>query len=155
MTEQEQYPQQENNENLFPERKNWWTIVKAHPKLVSLSVLAVLLITYFIYLISGLPSLKQLENIDPPLVTRIYSEDGKLVHELFRANRVYVPYERIPDHTIQALIATEDRKFYDHWGIDIRRIPKVVLVNLFSMSFRQGFSTITMQLSRNLYFDFR
>jgi penicillin-binding protein 1A len=105
-------------------------------------------------LISGLPSLTKLENIDPALVTRVYSEDGELIHELFKFNRVSVPIEKIPDHTIAALLSTEDRRFYNHWGIDIIRIPKVVFVNLTSLSFSQGFSTITMQLARNLYFGF-
>lgn len=132
-----------------------WNKIKKHKKLSIAGLILLLFIGYFIYLIRGLPSLKKLENIDPALVTRIYSEDGELIHELFKFNRVYLPIEKIPGHTIKALLATEDRRFYQHWGIDIRRIPKVVLVNLSSLSFRQGFSTITMQLARNLYFGFQ
>jgi penicillin-binding protein 1A len=97
----------------------------------------------------------ELENIDPSLVTRVYSEDGELIHELFKFNRVYIPIEKIPDHTIDALLSTEDRRFYTHWGIDIKRIPKVIAVNVTSFRFQQGFSTITMQLARNLYFGFQ
>lgn len=101
-----------------------------------------------------MPSLTQLENIDPPLVSRIYSEDGKVIHELYTHNRIYVPYDKLPEHTIHALLDTEDRDFFDHWGINLKRVPKAILVDLFTLSFRQGFSTITMQLARNLYFDF-
>ena len=126
-------------------RKSYWAII----------AIAVLFIGYFIYLISGLPSLTKLENIDPALVTRIYSEDGEVIHELFKFNRVYIPIEKIPQSTIDALLSTEDRRFYDHWGINVRRIPRVIAVDLMSLSFRQGFSTITMQLARNLYFGFQ
>jgi len=73
----------------------------------------------------------------------------------FRHGCFYIPIEKIPQHTINALLSTEDRRFYDHWGINVRRIPKVVVVNLMSMRFREGFSTITMQLARNLYFGFK
>ncbi|MEJ2636720.1 MAG: PBP1A family penicillin-binding protein [Calditrichia bacterium] len=129
--------------------------ISQHKKLTISGSLAVVLLAYLIYLISGLPSLQKLENIDPAQVTRIYSEDGELIHELFVFNRVYIPIERIPEHAIHALLSTEDRRFYDHWGIDVRRVPKVILIDLASLSFKQGFSTITMQLARNLYFGFQ
>ncbi|OPX32979.1 hypothetical protein B1H10_06705 [candidate division KSB1 bacterium 4484_188] len=134
------------------ERKNgFWNFIKNHKKLSFTAFFVLILFGYLIYLFSGLPPLTKLENIEPALVTRIYSEDGVLIHELFKFNRIYVPIERIPDHTLQALLSTEDRRFYQHWGMDIRRIPKVVLIDLASLSFRQGFSTITMQLARNLF----
>ena len=129
--------------------------ISEHRRNIFLIIFSVLIIGYFIYLISGLPSLTDLENIDPALVTRVYSEDGVLIHELFKFNRVYVPIEKIPAHTISALLSTEDRRFYTHWGIDVKRIPKVIAVNVSSFRFRQGFSTITMQLARNLYFGFQ
>jgi len=129
--------------------------IRQNRRNIIISILSVLIIGYFIYLISGLPSLTELENIDPALVTRVYSEDGVLIHELFKFNRVYVPIEQIPMHTISALLSTEDRRFYSHWGIDVKRIPKVIAVNVSSFRFRQGFSTITMQLARNLYFGFQ
>ncbi|GAB4367943.1 MAG: PBP1A family penicillin-binding protein [Calditrichia bacterium] len=134
--------------------KKSYRFIKSHKKLTFLGIVIILLGSYFIYLVSGLPSLTQLENVDPAEVTRIYSQDGEIIHELFKFNRVYIPIEKIPDHTIQALLATEDRRFFQHWGIDIRRIPKVILVNLAHLSFRQGFSTITMQLARNLFLTF-
>jgi len=136
-------------------KPGFWDKIREHKKSVFLISLALIFIGYFIYLISGLPSLTELENIDPALVTRVYSEDGELIHELFKFNRVYVPIEKIPEHTIDALLSTEDRRFYSHWGIDVKRIPKVIAVNLTSFRFQQGFSTITMQLARNLYFGFQ
>lgn len=122
-----------------------------HLLLTSFIAFILLFSGYLFYLAQDLPSLTQLENIDPALVTRIYSQDGKVIHELFTYNRIYVPFERIPEHTIEALLATEDRDFYKHWGINIKRIPRALFVDLISLSFRQGFSTLTMQLARNLY----
>jgi len=150
---------EKDNRHQAPEDKpigstNLWGKIKSHKKLTVFVLIGIVCLGYLLFLIYGMPSLTKLENIDPALVTRVYSEDGEIIHELFKFNRVYVPIEKIPDHTIQALLSTEDRRFYHHWGIDITRIPKVILVNLSSMSFRQGFSTITMQLARNLYFGF-
>jgi penicillin-binding protein 1A len=138
-----------------PAKNSFRNYFSEHRRNIFIIIFSVLIIGYFIYLISGLPSLTDLENIDPALVTRVYSEDGVLIHELFKFNRVYVPIEKIPPHTISALLSTEDRRFYTHWGIDVKRIPKVIAVNLSSFRFRQGFSTITMQLARNLYFGFQ
>ena len=128
--------------------------LKKHPRLTVLSSIFIFCFFFLVYLVVGMPSLTQLENIDPPLVSRIYSEDGKVIHELFIHNRIYVPYDKIPENAIHALLDTEDRDFFEHWGINIKRIPKAFLVDLVTLSFRQGFSTITMQLARNLYFGF-
>lgn len=98
-----------------------------------------------------LASLKNVEKIEPAVATQIYSSDGKLIHELFTYNRLYIPYSKIPEHVVYALVATEDRAFFTHWGVNLKGIPRAMMVNLQSMSFRQGFSTITMQLARNIY----
>jgi penicillin-binding protein 1A len=117
---------------------------------IVLGFLIIGLIAVFI-LSRNLASLKSLEKIEPAVATQIYSGDGKLIHELFTYNRLYIPYSKIPDHTIKALIATEDRSFFTHWGVNLKGVPRAMLVNLKTMSFTQGFSTITMQLARNIY----
>ncbi|HIA95166.1 MAG TPA: PBP1A family penicillin-binding protein [Candidatus Marinimicrobia bacterium] len=99
----------------------------------------------------NLPSLEQLENFDPDLVTRIYSVDGKVLNELFIQKRVFVELDKIPTHMQNAVVASEDRRFYDHWGLSLRSVARAVVVNTLSMSYRQGFSTLTQQLARNLY----
>lgn len=106
---------------------------------------------YFIYLLQDLPDLTNLENVNPAQVTRVYSADNKVIHELFRYNRIWLPYERISPQTINATIATEDRSFDDHWGVDVYGIPRAIAANIISMRLVQGFSTITMQVARNLY----
>lgn len=142
------------NESSKSRLKKTVIYLKTHRTFTYIFSIVLLLGIFFIYLIWEMPSLTQLENIDPPLVTRIYSEDGKVIHELYTHNRIYVPYDRIPQHTIEALLDTEDRDFFDHWGINLKRVPKAIFVDLITLSFRQGFSTITMQLARNLYFGF-
>lgn len=104
-----------------------------------------------VYLFKDLPSLSSLENPKTDLATRIYSEDGELIDQFFIQNRTIVTIESIPKDLINALIATEDRKFYKHWGVDIDRIVKAGVKNLTSFSVKEGASTITQQLARNLY----
>jgi len=100
----------------------------------------------------NLPSLEQLEMAsDPKLVTRIYSADGKVLKELFTQKRVKVPIDKMPDHLLQATIASEDRKFYDHWGLDLKRIFKLTLINFSTLKIHGGASTLTQQLAKKVY----
>ncbi|MBA64167.1 MAG: hypothetical protein CMG55_00035 [Candidatus Marinimicrobia bacterium] len=118
----------------------------------SLVVLGLILVfTSVLILSKNLPSIEQLENYDPDLVTRIYSSDGKVLNELFVQKRVFIELDQIPDHMQKAVIASEDRKFYDHWGLSLRSVARAVMINTLSLSYRQGFSTLTQQLARNLY----
>ncbi|KUG26225.1 multimodular transpeptidase-transglycosylase [hydrocarbon metagenome] len=105
---------------------------------------------FFDYVASGLPSLEQLENPKPQLASNVYSVDGELIGQYFRQNRIEININDVPEEFINALIATEDRKFYDHWGVDLERLVKAMVKNVFLMR-REGASTITQQLSRNLY----
>ncbi len=107
--------------------------------------------TFVLYLSKNLASLEQLENYDPDLVTRIYSSDGKVLNELFVQKRVFIELDRIPEHIQYAVVASEDRRFFDHWGLSMRSIARAIMVNTLSLSYRQGFSTLTQQLARNLY----
>lgn len=109
---------------------------------------------YLIYLSQTLPSLAELENPKLEEATKVYSSDGELIDKFFLKNRTKVTLDNIPKVMIQALIATEDRKFYDHWGVDIDRIVKAFFKNLVKGSLtKEGASTITQQLARNLYKD--
>ena len=107
--------------------------------------------TFVLYMSKNLPSLEQLENYDPDLVTRIYSSDGKVLNELFVQKRVFIELDRIPEHMQYAVVASDDRRFFDHWGLSMRSIARAIMVNTLSLSYRQGFSTLTQQLARNLY----
>ena len=121
---------------------------------VSLGIIfsgAVLVLLFILFLSRDLPSLEQLENYDPDLVTRIYSADGEVLSELFVQNRVFVELNNIPKHIQDAVIASEDRRFYEHWGLSLRSVARAISINILSLSYRQGFSTLTQQLARNLY----
>ena len=111
----------------------------------------VIIFAYILYLSIDLPSVDQLENYDPDLVTRIYSADGILLNELFFEKRVFVELSQIPQHMLDAVVAKEDQRFYDHWGISLRDVLRAVVINTVTMSYRSGFSSLTQQLARNLY----
>jgi len=117
--------------------------------IVSLATFTALMIAI---LSRNLPSLAELEVAgDPLLVTRIYSSDGKILDELFLQKRIKVPLIQMPDNLIKATIASEDRRFWRHWGLDFRRIAKMAFVNITSLKIRGGASTLTQQLARKVY----
>ena len=96
-----------------------------------------------------LPSLQQLENPDLQLATIAYTADGEELARYALQNRSSLSYEEISPNVINALIATEDHRFYDHWGIDLFRLNISVIKTI--LGDVQGGSTISMQLARNLY----
>ncbi len=110
-----------------------------------------IIIGYIIYLAQDLPSLDQLENYDPDLVTRIYSADGEILDELFLEKRIFVSLDQIPNNMKNAVISSEDRRFYNHWGIDSRSIIRAIVVNIINLDYKQGFSSLTQQVARTLY----
>lgn len=102
---------------------------------------------------SNMPSLSQLENPKQNIATRIYSADDELLDMYYIERRVPLKFNDIPRDFVNALIATEDRKFWRHWGIHLGRVFNSIVKNIIS-SRREGASTITMQLARNLYLNF-
>jgi penicillin-binding protein 1A len=122
---------------------------------LGVGIFGIILLGYIIYLSRDLPSPSQLENYQPRLITHILGNDGSVIKELYTQKRFFVPLDSIPTFVQQAVIATEDRKFYDHWGINLLTIGRAFLVNVTSLGIRQGASTITQQLARNLYLTFR
>ncbi len=116
-----------------------------------LGIAGVLFIAYFIYMISGLPSLEQLENPRPELATKVYSIDGEVIDQFFIKNRTQVTIKELPPYLVNALVATEDKDFYEHWGVDLSRFIRAMIKNVLTLHLREGASTITQQLARNLY----
>jgi penicillin-binding protein 1A len=109
-------------------------------------------LAWFVYrLWQDLPTFSQMQNIEQPLSSKVLDKDGKLVYEFSIERRVWVPIEIIPVNLQNAVIAIEDRRFYRHWGIDIRRIFGAAIVDVLRGGKAQGGSTITQQLARNLY----
>ena len=98
-------------------------------------------------LFGRLPSLQQLENPEADLATEIYANDGKtLMGKIYTENRVSVDYKDIAPGVIDALISTEDERFYDHSGVD----PKSTARAFWGLGSSGGGSTITQQLAKNI-----
>ena len=119
--------------------------------LAVITILTVLFAVYLVYLISGLPSLEQLENPKQELSTKVYSIDGEILDYFYIKNRTSISLSQLPPHLVNALIATEDKNFYKHWGVDLPRFMRAMVKNLFTAFTEGGASTITQQLARNLY----
>ena len=119
-------------------------------KLIILGVLFIAAAAFIYYVISGLPSLEQLENPKPQLASTVYTSDGEVLGQFYIENRIETHIDSLPNYLTNALISTEDRKFYSHWGVDLNRFAKAMVKNLLTFS-HEGASTITQQLAKNLY----
>ncbi len=106
--------------------------------------------------IGYMPDLQQLENPVDKYASQILSADGKVIGtwSYSKANRIFVDYEDLPPHLVEALIATEDERFDEHSGIDFRALVRVAVKRLiFQQKNAGGGSTITQQLVKQLYSD--
>ena len=106
---------------------------------------------YIFYLSKDLPSLDELQKFNPQQVSKIISADGVVVKKLYTHKRDMVNISHIPVHLRNALFAMEDRDFYSHSGISIKGTIRAIIVDVLTLSTRQGASTITQQLARNMY----
>ena len=119
-------------------------------KRIIISALGVIILGLIIYIFSGLPSLEELENPRQQLASKVFTSDGELLGQFYIENRIETKLDSLPKHLINVLIATEDRRFYSHWGVDVGRFVKAMVKNIFTFS-HEGASTITQQLAKNLY----
>ena len=94
-----------------------------------------------------IPSFDELENPENNLATEIFSADGETLGKYYSENRTPIKYEDLPDHLVQALIATEDERFYQHAGIDAKGTARAAVY----LGTRGGASTITQQLAKQLF----
>ena len=117
----------------------------------SLSIVFFLFSTLW-YFSAGLPDYKKLSNYQPPISSRVYSEDGKLIAEYAIQKRLFVPYESIPDILVNSFLSAEDKNFFSHPGIDAKGIIRAVIKNFKNISQNkrlEGASTITQQVAKN------
>ena len=99
-----------------------------------------------------LPDYSQLQDYEPPVMTRVHAADGSLVAEYARERRLYIPIQAVPKLVINAFLAAEDKNFYEHGGLDFTGIARagfVYLQNYGSSRRPQGASTITQQVAKN------
>jgi len=100
-----------------------------------------------------LPDYAALKQYEPPIMTRLYAADGQLLAEYAKERRLYIPIQAMPKRVINAFLAAEDKKFYDHNGLDFMGIARAVLFNaenkVSGRGGTQGASTITQQVAKN------
>lgn len=103
----------------------------------------------------GLPDIADIERFrsEAPGVTRVHAADGTLLAELAREHRAYVAIEDVPRTLVSAFLAAEDRRFYEHDGVDFRGIARAASANLASGAVVQGGSTITQQVAKSFLGD--
>ncbi len=116
-----------------------------------LTALFISAVIYLIVIAADLPSLTELQQFNPDSVSKIMSADGKLIKELYIYKRDIVRIGAVPKDLINALISMEDRDFYNHAGVSIKGVVRALLIDIATLSTRQGASTITQQLARNMY----
>jgi len=143
---------------------SWWAYVKKRP-IWQLVISAILLLLFagvilhqtlrfitFMEWPGDLPSNQELAQIQNPIASELYASEGELIGKYFVQNRSHLTIEDINDHFKQALIATEDRRFYKHDGVDTKSLLRVFFKTiLFQKESSGGGSTISQQLVKNLY----
>jgi penicillin-binding protein 1A len=97
------------------------------------------------------PSIDVLDDWTPRQTSKLYAADGRFVAEIGLERRTLVKLGDIPKTVRDAFVITEDKRFYDHAGVDWMRVPGAVFANIKARGWRQGFSTITMQLAGNIF----
>ncbi|MFQ5905889.1 MAG: penicillin-binding protein 1A [bacterium] len=103
------------------------------------------------FLRKDLPSAQELETYRPPLVTRFFDLHDSLLAEFYIERRNPVPLRKVPKYMVDAVITMEDRKFYQHWGVNLLSVFRAALLNLRAGKVVRGGSTITQQLARALF----
>lgn len=99
----------------------------------------------------GCPSVADLRSYRPPEATRLFAMDGSVVADLSPQRRTVLTLEEIPPMLREGFLAVEDRRFWDHSGVDLRAVARAVVRNATSLRIREGFSTIPMQLARSVF----
>ncbi|MDB5870870.1 MAG: glycosyl transferase, family 51 [Ramlibacter sp.] len=127
-----------------------WDAVRRHPWWVAAAV-PLLPVVYVLAMVPFTPSIGDIQKAKSEQPSVVLSADGKVLATFKRANREWVKLAEISPHVLAALIATEDRRFFDHHGFDVLRTVGAALHTL--RGDLQGGSTITQQLARNLYPD--
>ncbi len=105
---------------------------------------------FYVSFLLNLPDLQSVEDYRPPVASRVLDRKGRSIGEFYEQHRYVVPLEQIPEHTQMAFVAAEDNNFFEHSGIDYYAILRAAWVDLVAGEIKQGASTITMQLVKQL-----
>lgn len=127
----------------------WWHYLFLAMLVAGLSITALIAIAAAL-IYPSLPSLEALTDYQPKLPLRVYSDDGALIAEFGEERRAYVKIENVPQNMKDAVLAIEDRRFYQHGGIDATGVLRAIKNNVTGRS-HEGASTITMQVAKNFF----
>src|SRR4030065_2713564 len=128
----------------------WWLLpIKFLSFFFALFLLIVALAGVLTY--PSLPSLNLLTDYQPKLPLRIYTADGAFLGEFGEERRSVVKYAAVPKKLVQAILAAEDDRFFEHGGVDYMGIMRAALSNFTSGGGKQGASTITIQVARDFF----
>jgi penicillin-binding protein 1A len=105
----------------------------------------------YFYFTRDLPKISTLKDYSPPIITTVYSDDNRKIAEFYRERRIVVPISKIPKILIDAFVAAEDARFYEHEGIDLFGIARAFVKNIEAGSIVQGGSTITQQVAKSFF----
>ena len=119
--------------------------------IVAFAVLAIVLTLFIKNIASDLPTSQEILAHEPNLATVLYDRNGQIITHLFQENRRWVKLDDVSIWMVKAILAAEDDKFYEHSGIRPTAIFRAALVDFFFRGALQGGSTITQQLTRNLF----
>lgn len=108
-------------------------------------------LTLYVNLQKELPSMTDMLLYSPPVATTVYDVNNKRVTDFFIEKRKTVNLKEIPQYAVEATIALEDQRFYSHWGINLFRLGVSLVKDIMSAQYKQGGSTITQQLARNMF----
>jgi penicillin-binding protein 1A len=119
--------------------------------MLAVLVLLVVIATSALYFhfARNLPDLSNIQNYRPPVVSEVTASDGTKIGEFWKECRTLVPYEKIPKTVIGAFVASEDERFWDHKGVDLKSILRAFVQNLRAGRVVEGGSTITQQVTRS------
>jgi penicillin-binding protein 1A len=137
-----------------PRRRRWFRGL-----LIGIGILGLLLgaavgmaaLWAFTILPRSLPSVTALENFEPVLGSKVYDDNDELLTEFHAERRIFVPLTQVPQVLRDAVVATEDRRFYSHWGVDPIGIARAIVQNYRRGRIVEGGSTITQQLAKVLF----
>ncbi|MCX7635953.1 MAG: transglycosylase domain-containing protein, partial [Syntrophales bacterium] len=118
---------------------------------VALSALLVIGALLFYLLVVEMPSIATLKDYRPSIASRVYGDDGQLVDEFFLEDRKLIKISEVPKVVINAFVAAEDSRFFEHRGIDLQSISRAFFKNLGAGRIVQGGSTITQQVAKSLF----
>ena len=123
-------------------------------KTLTIISLTILFLTFsaFWYFSHDLPDFKKLSVYEPPVLSRVYDDNGQLIAEYALEKRLFIPYDSIPDKVIFAFLSAEDKNFFNHPGIDAKGVTRAIIKNINNVLTNkrlEGASTITQQVAKN------